>query len=268
VATATWRGAIEFGGFPINVALYNRVRKQRVESFRTLAPNGQPIKQFNKDSDGNEITTAECDKGVEVGKDKYVALTPEAIEQITEGSKSEIVQPSRFVKTSELPFELAIDRYAVRADEKVAGASQSTNVLWNGLRKSGLAYVTQITVRGGSCDAILAVYATDTDLLAVALPFENELYDVPSTEFTQDKTQAAMFERVVESMYKVEAFDHSAHHSEYMERRTKAIAEVLSGQPVVKSKTATTQPKADIMSLLEAAVTDAAKPKSRKKVAA
>ena len=38
-----WRGAIELAGFPINIALYSRVRKARTDSFRMIGPSGKPI---------------------------------------------------------------------------------------------------------------------------------------------------------------------------------------------------------------------------------
>jgi non-homologous end joining protein Ku len=210
---ATWRGAIEFTGFPVNIALHNRVKSRSGESFKMLAPNGQPVKQQYVDSDGNTIDYGECGRGIEVEKDKFKALSQEAIEQIKSGERSKLVEPLSFAPKHTLPLELAVASYAVTPDEKVDGSEKSCNVIWNGLRSTGLAYVTQVTVTAGSRDAILALWADDKGLWAAALPFGQELADTPVPAFTEDEQASQMFKLAVDKLYEVKPLDIDAYTS-------------------------------------------------------
>ncbi|CAB4197996.1 COG1273 Ku-homolog [uncultured Caudovirales phage] len=255
-----WRGAIEFTGFPVNVALYGRVKKQRNESFRNLAPSGQPVQSQSIDPVTGEAFDKDLTrKGVQIKGGKaaeYAVMTPEAIEEINSGVKTEIASPDQFIPIAELDLSLAIDRYAVRADDKVVGSDQSVNIVWNGLKASGLAYVSQVSLGGGH-DGLLALYANDDGFWGVMLPFEDELYLIPEPEFTVDDKAADLFARALESTYSDQAkpWDHSAFTSEYRERRKSAIDAVIAGAPVsVKAKETVSVKVPDLMAALSAAV--------------
>ena len=258
-----WRGAIEMGGFPINVALYSRVKKQRTESFRTLAPNGQPVKNKQVDSDGNPVDSDSTQKGVEVSKDQYVPLTEEALEKIKEGGKTKIAKPDSFCPLESIDLTLAIDRFAVRPDSKVPVSDAAVNIVWNGLRSTGSAYVSQVTLRGGSHDSVLVLYATETDFFGALLPFEEELYPVPEADFTRDEQQEQLVAQVIDQQYEKGEFEHGKYRSEYRARRQQAIEAVLSGAEVPEPEQTPTQQTPDLMAMLSQAV---AKPKGKTKV--
>lgn len=276
VGNIAWRGAIEFAGFPVNVALYSRVKKQRNESFRTIAPSGQPMKQGGPvdSKTGKPYDPAESRKGVEVGKGQFAILTEDAIEAINSGVKTKVAVAAQFPPVSEIDLSLALDRFAVRPDDTVPGAERSVNTIWNGLRSTGRAYVSQISVSGGM-DSVLALWADDAGFWGALLPFTGELYPLPDFEFTADAKAEALFETVVgDDERLVDEFDHSAFTSEYKARRADAIAKAISGQkieaaaPVEQKSTAP-----DLMAVLEAAASGAkpkakAKPRARKPVAA
>jgi DNA end-binding protein Ku len=274
-----WRGAIEVSGFPVNVALYARVRRQRNESFRTIAPSGQPMVSNDPiDSGTGQPYNKELSrKGYEVAKGQFVVMPPEAIEKINEGTKTVLAQPAQLVPLETVDLSLAIERYAVRADDKVAGAAQSVQVLWNGLRRSGLAYVSHVAFSNGGVDAVLVLWATDSDLKAALLPFPEEMYEVPAAEFVENDVAGELFERAVGSMYAdrmMEAFDHAAFHSEYKARRAEAIQKVIDGEQIEVVSTPEPVPaQPDLMAVLAAAVAteqkkDRPAKKSRKKAAA
>jgi non-homologous end joining protein Ku len=248
------RLAVEFAGFPVNVALYTRVRKQRNESFRTLTPKGVPIASVYTDpTTGKPVPAEKQQKGVQTGPDEYTVIPPEVIEQINAGTKTTVAKLRQLAPVETIAWDLAIDRFAVLPDDKVAGADQSTNVLWNGLRDSGTAYVTQVSIRAGM-DAILAIYADDRGLWGALLPFEAELYEFPVHEFTEDAEQSALFSQVAEQMYgeQVENFDHSAYRSEYKARREALIEQALEGGEVVQNTPSGETAVPDLMSALRA----------------
>lgn len=272
-----WRGAIEFAGFPVNIALYSRVKKQRTQSFRTIAPSGQPMAQGKPVDTGTGKTYAssESRKGVEVAKGQFAILTEEAIEQINSGVKTTVATPEQFVPVDTIDLSLAIDRYAVRPDDKAAGSDQSVNIIWNGLRATDKAYVTQVSLTGGH-DAVLVIWADDRGMWAAMLPFVAELYDVPTHEFVENEQAAALFEQVLDGQYAeqtADAFEHEAFESEYIARREAAIAQVIEGVEVTVDAPAAQKSGApDLMAVLAAVAdttTHKAKPKAKaKKVAA
>lgn len=258
MAAAAWKGAVEFGGFPVHVRLFSRKKSRGSESFRTLAPNGLPVKSQYVDTEGNPVERSETSKGVEVSKDSFVALSPDAVEQIASMEKSTSVEPRQFSPLESVPLELATMSYVVIPDKDVAGADGPVNVLWNGLRKQNLAYCTQVAMRSGSRDSILVLYARDDGLYAAALPFGAELTDTPSHEFTEDKKAQGLFSQFVAASYKDElgSFDLSEYESEHAERRQKAIDAALSGKPVQMPEAPEQPAGGDLMAVLEAAVAE------------
>lgn len=261
-----WRGAIEFSGFPVNVALYSRVKKQRTESFRTIAPSGQPVKTQYVDSATSEpFDSGLTRKGVEVAKGQFAILTEEAIEQISSGVKTTVAKPTEFVPIDSIDLSLAIERFAVRPDDKVPGSAQSVNIVWNGLRASQRAYMSQVSLRGGH-DAILVVYADDRGMWAALLPFEAELYPVPTHEFEVDAKAEQLFMQVMGAQYDEivqERFDHSTYESEYRARRQDAIDKIVAGVEVLE-KTEQKPAVPDLMAVLEQAASKAKKPAAKK----
>lgn len=254
--SVSWRGAIEFAGFPVNVALYNRVKSARTESFKQIAPSGQPAKQSapTDSATGATFDKALIRKGFEVSKGEYVVLSDADLEAIAEGQKTTVAKPDSFCPLASIALDLAINRYAIRPDDKVAGSEQSTNIVWNGLRSSGLAYVSQVAFRSGGMDGLLVIYADDQGMWGAMLPFEDELYDVPSHEFTVDGKAEKLFAQVVEQTYEVEPFDHGKFKSEYKARRKTVIDAVIAGTPT-PAKTDEPQPSTpNLMAMLEAAV--------------
>jgi hypothetical protein len=188
----------------ISIELYARVKKTRSDSFTTLAPSGKPAETKRIDPDtGEEFSGSR--KGVKVGRD-YVAMTDEALEQINAGTKTRVLKPEAFCPLNTIALDLAIDRFYVRPQKEVAGADQSLNIVWNGLKATGLAWCTQMSIRGGH-DAVLVLYADDSGLYAALLPFEEEVYPAPSFEFTDSRKAGDLFAAMVEQEHDVTAFD-------------------------------------------------------------
>ena len=252
-----WRGAIEFAGFPVNVSLYSRVRRAKGLSFRQLSPAGNPVSQQLVDSvTGELVERSELLKGHAVSKDEYVVMSPEALDMIDSGVKTEVAKPSQFVPVDSVPWGLATDQYEAQPDKDTPGSGQAVNIVWNGLKANKLAYVTQVSLRGGM-DGILAIRADQHGMWAAMLPFADELYTNPPTEFEKNPEAAALFAQVVESHYTEErlpAFDHTGFESEYKARRQEAIDLVLAGEPIEVQAPAPTTDAPDLMALMQASV--------------
>lgn len=270
------RLALDFAGIPIDVMLYGRVKKTRNDSFKTIAPSGE-VAESGKMIDtgtGKPFDGDKKRKGVLIKsgerKGEYAILTEEAIEQIGSCHKTKHAEPDSFVPYDSIAWDLAIDRFAVRPDDKKPGSETNLQVLWNGLHANALAYTTVVNLRGSS-DAILAVYASDNGLWAALLPFEDELYDVPTASFVENGQMVHAFSQALEQLvadgkYKVGRFDHRSYVSEYRTKRKAAIDAVIAGEKIeVDSTPAQTGSAPDLMAVLAAI----AKPtETREKIAA
>lgn len=267
MARSSWTGAIDLGGFPVHIALYNRVRSTRGESFRMIAPNGGGVSQQLVDSDGEPVERAACGRGVERGG-ALIPLSQEALDTIGKAERSTTLEPGAFAPIDTVPLDLSTTSYAVVPDGKVAGADGPVMILWNGLLARGLAYITTITVRSGSRDGILAIYAKDDGLYAAAIPFEAEVNATPEVEWTVDPKAREVFSAFVEAQYAsiTGPFDHTAFESEYATRREQVLDKVLSGAEVeAPAAPAPADSTPDLLANLEAAVAEASKPKGKAK---
>lgn len=270
----SWRGAIEFGGFPINVKLSSRVRVTRVPSFRNLGPDGLPrVSKSFVASTGEEITDdSQKLKGVAMGGDEFLVLTDEAIEMIKSAEKDVVIKPRQFVPLASIDLALAIRSYKVLPDEKVPASEGPVNLIWNGLVDTGLAYVSQVALRGGSMDSILIVYATDEDapqgagLWAVAYPFADELFEVGECELAEDEKARSLFAQFVDANYATElgeSFDHVQYASTFKQRRDEAIQAVIDGVEIERPEAPPASEEPSLMAVLEAGLKESTKAKAK-----
>lgn len=272
MARASWSGALTLAGLPIHVRIYPRVKSRSGESFKRLAPTDQlPVKQQLVDTSGAVHEQAACLSGVEVGKGSYKALPPEAIELIGSAERSSVLEPEQFCPLASVPLELTLTSYAMTPDEKVPGSDMGVKIVWNGLRKGELAYVTQITPRAGSRDSVLVIWGDADGLYANTLPFAAELQQVPEWDMVEDEQQAATFEAFVQAQYaeKIGAFDHSVFESGYKQRRAEAVQAALAGETIVVPEVETAKAAVpDLMAAMQASIAQAPAAAAKKAPAA
>jgi non-homologous end joining protein Ku len=272
-----WNGSLELSinGVPLFVAveLYSRVKKTRNESFRNLGPDNKPVvnKTFCATTD-TEIEDDEIKKGLSLGKGQFAVLTNDAVEAIKQSgvAKTKVAKPDHFAPLDTIALDLAIDRFAVIPDDGTPGAREALNIVWNGLRASGLAMVSQVSLKGGM-ENVLVVYADQRGLWAAALPFEDELYEFPNDGFTEDERAATLFGTAVEQTYEIAPFDHERFVSTQRAQRKALIEKAKAGEKIeapAEKAEPVQESKPDLMALLEAAATTAKPaPKTRKKTA-
>jgi non-homologous end joining protein Ku len=263
-----WRGAVEFSGFPVQLALYSLVKSSRGRSFRQVTPDGNATSNVVLDAaTGMEVTRDSLRKGIEMPGGHLKPLGPDALAIIEQNTKTEVATPYQFCPATTVRWDLATQRFAVRADDKVPGSPQGVNILWNGLKSTGLAYVTQVSLRSGP-DAILALEANEHGFWASLIPFHADLYDVPPHGFHDDEKAQTVFAQAVETVHGelIGEFDHPSFRSEYVRRYDEALDTVLSGEAPT-TKLAPAQAVPDLMSGLEA-IMAAKKPKKTKKAKA
>jgi non-homologous end joining protein Ku len=151
MAYTAWRGALEItiSGFPVPVPVVFNPRTGAAKSnsgLSLLSPDGRPVFQrYVTDDEGWSGTIGQCARG----KDG-IKLDDQVVAQLADSERDRLVTPHSFAPLESIDLSIAQGSYAVVPDEQAAGASRQLEVLWNGLRSTGLAYITQIVLRGGS----------------------------------------------------------------------------------------------------------------------
>ena len=253
-AKSTWRGAIDIAGLPVNVAVYPVVKSTTVDSLKLLTPDGKPVEQFYKDPtdpDGRLYKIGELGRGVKT-EDGVVPLSDEALDMISDAERSTVIEASYFAPVESLPMELAVAAYSVVPDSKSAGSDRAVNIVWNGLRREGLAYVTQVTFRSGSKDHVMAIYATDSGLAAITFPFAEDLHGAQPVTVTPDDQAADMLAQVIKKKSEIRAFSLDDFQSQSRARRAEAIEAALAGREIQPREVPEAKTAEDFLSLLEA----------------
>src|SRR3954452_7900087 len=111
-----WSGAISFGLVNVPVKLYSAVSKKTVRFHQLHGDTGVRIQQKRVDpSTGDEVSYEDIVKGYEIGKDRYVVITPDELESL-DPEKTRTIDIEDFVDESEIdplyydhPYYLAPD---------------------------------------------------------------------------------------------------------------------------------------------------------------
>lgn len=257
MARAAWTGAIDFAGFPIHLTAYNVLRSKSADSFKTLAPDGEPVRQILVNSAGEPVEREACSKGVEhpPGAKSYRALPAQAVEAITEGERSTMLAPLRFSPRDSVPLHLATGHFRLVPNTKIPGSEGPAGILWNGLLASERVLVTEWTPRSGSRPALFVVHADPHGLNANTLPYASDFNDVPEFAFKENAEAAAMFETFAAQHYELGEFVHGEYVDSYAERRADVIAKALEGEPIPVAEAPKTAPGTpDLMAVMAASI--------------
>jgi non-homologous end joining protein Ku len=241
-AAASWSGSIRLAGFPVAVKVYERVKDRRGQSFNMLDPvHKQRVRQQYVDVEGKVIDKAATLRGFEDG-DKIVVLSDAAMELIEKKERSGLVDIEKFVPLTSVPLGLAVTKFVMVPDDKVHGAGDAVDILWNYLHASGLgAVVVNWTPRIGAKPSTLVIGASDNGLMAYLMPFAHEIKtDIPRYEPTVNAQAAKVMQRFVDAddHLSISDFQLDGYRDQSAERREQAIRMALSGDKSPKAAAA------------------------------
>ncbi|MEX6507139.1 Ku protein [Jiella sp. M17.18] len=166
-----WKGQIRLSLVSIPVEMYTATSSSETISFRQIhRPTGKRI-HYDKVVEGiGPVDKEDIVKGYEIGKDEYVILSEEEIEDVKLETKKtlELVQ---FVDTCSIP-PLYFDKpyYVVPQDEL---AEDAFRVVRDALRQSQKTGLGQLSLRGK--EYLVAVRPCGSGLLLETLHYENEV---------------------------------------------------------------------------------------------
>ena len=171
-ARAYWKGHLRLSLVTIGIELYSAATSSRRLSLHQIhKPSGKRIR-YQKTAPGvGPVDKDEIVKGFEVGKDEYVLLEPDELDDIKLESKHTI-DLVQFVDQCEIdPRYFEKPYYVVPEESEVA--EEGFAVIRDALREAGKTGLGQMAVRGR--DSIVAIRPCGEGLLLETLRYAEEI---------------------------------------------------------------------------------------------
>src|SRR4029453_14543563 len=141
---AIWSGAISFGLVNVPVKVYSAVSRKTVRFHQLHDKDGVPIRQKRVcPKDKKEVPYEHIVKGYEIGKDKYVVVTPEELEAI-DPKKTRTIDIEDFVDLEEIDPLYYEHPYYSLPD---TGPARPNNLLLSALQESNKVAIARVVIR-------------------------------------------------------------------------------------------------------------------------
>jgi DNA end-binding protein Ku len=273
-----WTGTISYGLLNVDAALESATGEDPKDvSFKQLCPcHHEPVSAPRMcRTSGDVIDFERLEKGVETAKGTYAVVNGAALDDIDESFRDvkDIIEIQFFAPASEVaPTRWKDGHYYVKPYGK--GVPKSLALLHRGLADTGTVGIGQIVMR--SRQYLCAIYATG-DTLGLSLLFYDSSVRTPAAECKDhkdvqlSKREIELVQQLVQTSLK-DTLDLSSFSDAVVERKAKAVAEVVAGKKVTKPKAkkkteASSDLEQALEKMLQQARGDAPKPKKARKAA-
>src|ERR687889_773186 len=168
-----WSGAISFGLVNVPVKLYSSVSRKTVRFHQLNKETGHRIAQKRVDAVTNdEVPFEDIVKGYELGKDRYVVITPEELEAL-DPEKSRTIDIEDFVDLSEIDPVFYDHPYYLVPDK---GAAKAYGLLLSAMQESDKVAVARVVLR--SKEQLVAIRPAPGGVLMMeTMIFADEVVD-------------------------------------------------------------------------------------------
>jgi DNA end-binding protein Ku len=254
---AIWSGAISFGLVNVPVKVFSAVSRKTVRFHQLHDKDGVPIRQQRVcPADGDEVSYEHIVKGYEIGKDRYVVVTPEELEGL-DPQKTRTIDIQEFVEFDEIdPVYYDHSYYLAPA----AGAEKAYGLLLQAMTDAGKVAIGRVVIR--TKEYLAAIRPADDVLMMVTMVFGDEVVDPHKLEELRgrdgkaSKREVEMAARLIESL--TVEFDPARHHDEYRERVLELVERKAAGEEIAVEPAARDEgPTPDLMAALEASLREA-----------
>ena len=255
-----WSGAISFGLVNVPVKLYSAVSKKTVRFHQLHGETGTRIQQRRVDpSTGEEVTYDDIVKGYEIGKDRYVVITPDELDSL-DPEKTRTIEIEDFVEESEIdPLYYDHPYYLAPA----TGAEKPYRLLLDAMAQAGRVAIARVVIRNK--EQLVAIRPAGEALTMSTMNFADEVVSPDAIEEIaaeeDGKTKATqreldMAEQLIDSL--TSDFDPDKYHDTYRERVLDLIERKAAGEEIAVAPEAP-EPAAvpDLMAALEASLQEA-----------
>jgi DNA end-binding protein Ku len=256
-----WSGAISFGLVNVPIKLYSAVSKKTVRFHQLHGETGSRIQQRRVDpSTGEEVAYEDIVKGFEIGKDRYVVVTPDELEAL-DPEKTRSIDIEDFVDESEIdplyydhPYYLAPDR----------GAEKAYRLLLEAMKQAGKVAIARVVIRNK--EQLVAIRPSGDVLTMSTMNFADEV--VPADKIEEigaesdegkaktTKRELDMAQQLIDSL--TSEFDPGKYKDTYRERVLDLIERKAAGEEIAAPPEAPEPaPVPDLMAALEASLQEA-----------
>jgi DNA end-binding protein Ku len=262
-----WSGAISFGLVNVPIKLYSAVSKKTVRFHQLHGETGTRIQQRRVDpSTGEEVTYDDIVKGYEIGKDRYVVITPDELDSL-DPEKTRTIEIEDFVEESEIdPLYYDHPYYLAPA----TGAEKPYRLLLDAMAQAGRVAIARVVIRNK--EQLVAIRPAGEALTMSTMNFADEVVSPDAIEEIaaeeDGKAKATqreldMAEQLIDSL--TSDFDPDKYHDTYRERVLDLIERKAQGETIViEEPTKEPEKVPDLMAALEASIA-ASKPEPAKK---
>jgi DNA end-binding protein Ku len=256
-----WSGAISFGLVNVPVKLYSAVSKKTVRFHQLHGETGTRIQQRRVDpSTGEEVSYEDIVKGYEIGKDRYVVVTPDELESL-DPEKTRTIEIEDFVEEAGIdPLYYDHPYYLAPA----TGAEKAYRLLLEAMAQAGKVAIARVVIRNK--EQLVAIRPSGDALTMSTMNFADEV--VPADAIDEigaadngDKAKATkreldMAEQLIDSL--TSDFEPDKYHDTYRERVLDLIERKAAGEEIAVAPEAP-EPAAvpDLMAALEASLQEA-----------
>jgi len=255
-----WSGAISFGLVNVPIKLYSAVSKKTVRFHQLHGTSGTRIQQRRVDpSTGEEVPYEDIVKGYEIGKERYVVITPDELESL-DPEKTRTIEIEDFVEEAEIdPIYYDHPYYLAPG----TGAEKAYRLLLEAMKEAGRVAIARVVIRNK--EQLVAIRPSGEVLTMSTMNFADEVVSPELIEeigaqdgekATATKRELDMAQQLIDSL--TADFDPSKYHDTYRERVLELIERKAAGEEIAVAPEAP-EPAAvpDLMAALEASLQEA-----------
>lgn len=261
-----WKGSISFGLVNIPIKLHTATENKDIKLRQLHKECNTPI-SYKKVCEGcnKEVTDKDIVKAYEYGKNKFVVLDDEELENLRKENEDKAVEIVDFVKLEEIDPIYFEKTYFLSPDST---GSKAYALLRKTLEESGKIGVAKITIRSKEQLAVVRVYKDALVMETIHFPDEvrsiGDVPNIPSADaVVQKELDTALL--LVEQLTTV--FDPTKYNDEYRTALMELIEEKKSSNTVTAiDKRPLPDNVTDLMSALQASLDKTKKP-TRKRTA-
>jgi DNA end-binding protein Ku len=255
-----WSGAISFGLVNVPIKLYSAVSKKTVRFHQLHGTSGTRIQQRRVDpSTGEEVPYEDIVKGYEIGKERYVVITPDELESL-DPEKTRTIEIEDFVEEAEIdPIYYDHPYYLAPG----TGAEKAYRLLLEAMKEAGRVAIARVVIRNK--EQLVAIRPSGEVLTMSTMNFADEVVSPEAIEeigaqdgekATATKRELDMAQQLIDSL--TADFDPSKYHDTYRERVLELIERKAAGEEIAVAPEAP-EPAAvpDLMAALEASLQEA-----------
>jgi len=255
-----WSGAISFGLVNVPIKLYSAVSKKTVRFHQLHGDTGTRIQQRRVDpSTGEEVAYDDIVKGYEIGKDRYVVITPDELDSL-DPEKTRTIEIEDFVEESEIdPIYYDHPYYLAPA----TGAEKPYRLLLDAMAQAGRVAIARVVIRNK--EQLVAIRPAGDVLTMSTMNFADEVVSPDSIDEIASeedgkakatKRELDMAEQLIDSL--TSDFDPDKYHDTYRERVLDLIERKAAGEEIaVAPEAPEPAPVPDLMAALEASLQEA-----------